>query len=54
MAQHNDSAVEWVPLSDRALNPSAILYKPLKNSRTVQGDSNGDGSQVSMGSQAGE
>ena len=54
MARHNDAAKEWGALSDQALNPSAISYGPEINSRTVQGDRNGSGSQVAMGSQEGE
>ena len=46
LARHNDAAKEWGALSARAINPSAISYKPKIKSRTVQVERNGAGAQV--------
>ena len=43
LAQHYEAAKEWGSLGARALLPSAIIYKPKINSRTVQGDRTGSG-----------
>ena len=43
MEQHDDAAKEWGDLGFRALIPSALIYEPKSNSRTVQGEMNGAG-----------
>ena len=37
LARHDEAAKEWGALGSRALVPSAIIYEPKINSRTVQG-----------------
>ena len=51
LAQHNAAAKEWGYLSARAINPSATFYGSIINSRAVQGERNGDGARVAMGTQ---
>ena len=53
MEQNTDAAKEWGALLSRAINYSAISYEPKINSRTVQGERNGDGERVEMGEQEG-
>ena len=48
LEQHNNAAKEWGALSARDLNPSFISCEPKINSRTVQGESNGDVARISM------
>ena len=43
LARHDDDAKEWGALGSRALVPSAIIYKPKINSRTVHGERTGAG-----------
>ena len=43
--QHNDDEKEWGALGSWDLVPSDKTYKPKINSRTVQGEKNGDGAQ---------
>ena len=54
MEQNTDAAKEWGALLSQAINYSAISYEPKINSRSVQGESNGDRDQVAMGEQEGE
>ena len=46
LARNNDAAKEWGSFGARALVPSAITYEPKINSRTVQGERTGAGTQV--------
>ena len=43
LAQHDESAKEWVALGAWALVPSEISYKPKISSRIVQGERTGAG-----------
>ena len=43
LVRHEDAAKEWVSFGSRALTLSAIYCEPKINSRTVQGEKNGDG-----------
>ena len=43
LARHYDAAKEWGALGSRDLIPSAIIYEPKINSRTVQGGNTGAG-----------
>ena len=49
LAQHDDAKKEWGTPGAWALVPSAITYEPKLNSRTVQGERNGDGAQQEGG-----
>ena len=53
LVRNDGAAEEWGALSARALNPSAIYYEPIINSRKVQGERNEDGERVVTGSQEG-
>ena len=54
LERNNYAAKEWVALSARALNPTAISYEPKINSRTLQGQRNGSIARVATGEQEGE
>ena len=41
LARNDDAAKEWGDLGAQSLVPSAIIYKPKINSRTVQGEGTG-------------
>ena len=43
IARHDEAAKDWGALGSWALVPSAITYELKINSRTVQGERNGDG-----------
>ena len=49
LARHDDDAKEWGALGSRALVPSAIIYKPKINSRTVQGERIGEKARQEVG-----
>ena len=49
MERHDDAAKEWGALGSRALAPSAIIYEPKINSRTVQGEKTGAGARQEIG-----
>ena len=53
LARHNNTSEEWGALSDQALNPSFISYKPKIKIRTVKAERNRAGARVDTGSQAG-
>ena len=49
LAQHDDTAKKWGALGARSLVPSAIIYEPKINSRTVQGERTGAGARQEGG-----
>ena len=54
MARHNYVANKWGALLYQTLNPSAIIYEPKTNNRTVQGKRNGAEAWVVTWEQEGE
>ena len=54
LAWHNDTSEEWGALSDQAMNPLCISYKPEIKIRTVKAERNRAGARVHTGIQEGE
>ena len=53
LARHDDAAKEWVALGAWVLVPSSTIYKPIINSRTVQGERTKVGAQQDGGASNG-